>query len=132
MSLTGFYNQILQLVAERLPAFHGPALTLPTSGGKVAQCAVLWPTAGVPRTRANSTGPADRSDTFTIICVGATALDALAAADKVRAALTGTIIHPGNAPLRETGLGAPPTAEPGTNPVRVSMPLQFTTISKEL
>lgn len=132
MSLSSFYNKVLQLVGEQLPAFHGPAPTLPTSGGKVTQCAVLWPTAGAPRYRANSTGPADRSDAFTVICVGATALDALAAADKVRAALTGTIIHPGDAPLRETGLGATPTAEPGTNPVRVSLPLQFTTISKEL
>lgn len=132
MSLTAFYNDLLDRLNVHLPAFLGPAPTLPTSGGKVAQCAVLWPTPGTPRYRANATSTADRVDTFNVICVGTTPLDALAAADKVRAALTGQVLHPGASPLREATIAQAPAVEPGTDPVRVSLTLNFTAISKEL
>lgn len=132
MSLTSFYTSVMARLNTRLPSFYGPAPSLPTSGGKVAQCAVLWATPGEPGHRADAVSTADRRDSFTIICVGATALDSLAAADKVRAALTGRVLHPGASPLREVGVAATPAAEPGTDPVRVSTTLSFTTISKEL
>lgn len=132
MTLSSFYTQVLGRLQERLPAQMGPASSLPTQGGKVAQSAVLWPTAGTMRHRANAGQGADRVETFTVICLGPSALDALAAADKVRAALTGLVLRPGASPMRETGVPTSPAAEPNTDPVRVSLSLQFTTISKEL
>lgn len=132
MSLTNFYTSVMGLLEASLPAFYGPAPSLPTSNGKVKQCAVLWATPGEPGHRADAISTADRRDSFTVICVGATALDSLAATDKVRAALTGQTLHQGASPIREVGVAATPAAEPGTDPVRVSTTLSFTTISKEL
>lgn len=131
MSVTAFYTRVLERLNAQVPAFLGPAPTLPTSQGKVTQCAVLWATAGASRNRANA-NVADRVDTFTVICVGATALDALAVAGKVREALTGVVTHAGASPIREVSPASAPAAEPNTDPVRVSVALQFTTISKEL
>lgn len=131
MSLTSFYTSVMDRLNTRLPSFYGPAPSLPTSGGKVAQCAVLWPTPGSPATRADAHGPHQRTETFTVLCIGATALDSLAAADKARTALTGWVPAPGSRPTAETGVPVAPAAEPGTDPIRITTTLQFTTITKE-
>lgn len=131
MKVTTFYNQVLDQLNTALPSFIGPAHDLPTRDGSVDQCAVLWPTPGSPATRADAHGPHQRTETFTVLCIGATALDSLAAADKARTALTGWVPAPGSRPTAETGVPVAPATEPGTDPIRITTTLQFTTITKE-
>lgn len=134
MTITGFYTQIRDALSEYLPAFIGPAESLPLTGGKVAQCAVIWGTPGVSVMRSDSRAVIQRDESFTVVCVGATSLDALAAADKVRRALTGQVlpVQGKGMSIREDGFTAPPPAvEPGTNPVRVSLTIQFRANTKE-
>ena len=69
-----------------------------------------------------------------VVFVGPTVLDALAAVGKGRKALQGArLVASGNGggQVREGGFtGAQPTPEPGTDPVRVSLSIQFDAITK--
>jgi hypothetical protein len=117
------------LEATSLHVAYGPATDLPTTGGLVAQSAVLWP---FPRayayTRANgeSSGGTDR---LTVTCVGATVRDALAVADKVEAAIGGMRLSSKGGTLRQTGASVP-TPEPNADPARVSMAVEYSTVTK--
>ena len=133
-SLTAVHNEAKRRLEAVLPTFWGPADDLPTSGGRVVQCAVLWPTAGTETTRA--AGPAHRrDDSLRAVFVGPTVLDCLAAVDKGRRALQGARLVAsgrGGGPIGEGGfVGAEPIPEPGTDPVRLSLSVQFDLISKE-
>lgn len=112
----------------------GPADDLPANGGKVAQCVVLWPTAGTEQARFNDVVH-QRNDSVLAVFVGPTVLDCLAAVGKGRKALQGsrlTASGPGGGRVREGGFsGAQPVPEPGTDPVRVSLSIQFDAITKE-
>ena len=132
--LTAVHNEAKRRLEAVLPTFWGPAEDLPTSGGRVVQCVVLWPTAGTETTRSNMVAHR-RDDSFRAVFVGATVLDCLAAVDKGRRALQGARLvasGPGGGPVWEGGfVGADPVPEPGTDPVRVSLSVQFDLISKE-
>lgn len=131
MRLTDFYTTLQERLDAALPTFIGPADDLPTRDGSVEQSAVIWATPGDPAHRANTKASHERRESFNIVCVGATSLDALASAQKVRAAIAYWVPNAGAAPVTETGLSMSPAAEPGTDPVRVSVTLQFTTTTKE-
>ena len=63
--------------------------------------------------------------------MGPTSRDALKVAGDVRAALAGRTLTTKGGPLIDiTPDGVMPTVEPGTNPVRVFVPVQFASISK--
>lgn len=117
------------LIDAGLNAVDGPAADLPTDGGLIAQAAVLWP---FPRahayTRASglSSGGADR---LIITCVGATNRDALAVADKVEAAIGGMRTSPKGGTLRQV-TATQPAPEPNADPVRVSLALEYSTVTK--
>lgn len=132
-SLVAWHREVLATLGTALPTFLGPAEKLPTVDGRIAQCAVLWPTTGEERVR-NAGGVHQRTDTVAAVFVGATSLDALAAVQKGRAALEGARLvasGAGGGRVREGGfVGAAPTVEPGTDPVRVSLTVQFTAITK--
>lgn len=137
-SLTAWHNEVKRILetAFTTPGSvqFGPAENLPANGGRVVQCVVLWPTAGTESTRA--AGPVHRRDDSVVaVFVGATVLDALAAVGKGRKALQGarlTASGPGGGRVREGGFtGAQPVPEPGTDPVRVSLSVQFDAVSKE-
>lgn len=133
-SLTAWHNEVRDTLNTALPTFFGPADTLPANGGRVVQCCVLWPTAGTEQSR-NGAPVHQRTDSVIAVFVGATVLDALAAVGKGRKALEGsrlTTSGTGGGRVREGGFtGAQPTPEPGTDPVRVSLSIQFDAISKE-
>lgn len=132
-SLTAWHNEVRDTLNSALPTFYGPADQLPTNGGRVAQCCVLWPTAGTLQTR-SSGGAHQRTDSVVAVFVGTTVLDALAAVGKGRKALEGSRLvasGPGGGRVREGGFtGAQPTPEPGMDPVRVSLSIQFDAITK--
>lgn len=132
--LTAVHNEAKRRLEAVLPTFWGPAEDLPTSGGRIVQCVVLWPTAGTETTRSNMVAHR-RDDSFRAVFVGATVLDCLAAVEKGRRALQGARLvasGPGGGQIREGGfVGADPVPEPGTDPVRVSLSVQFDLISKE-
>lgn len=113
----------------------GPATSLPLrEDGQIDQAAVLWPTPGTGRTR-HDPRLADRVDTVTITCVGATSTDSLVVVDQVRTALTGVRLAASGAnggTLHEPDgmLPSPPAPEPGAGPVRVSTTLTFLTVTK--
>lgn len=133
-SLTAWHNEVRQTLNAALPTQFGPADTLPTEGGSVAQCCVLWPTTGTEQYRFNGVVH-QRSDSVIAVFVGATVLDALAAVGKGRKALEGSRLvasGKGGGRVREGGFtGAQPTPEPGTDPVRVSLSIQFDAVTKE-
>lgn len=131
MILTDFYTDLQERLEPVLPVFLGPANDLPTRDGSVEQSAVIWATPGETAHRANTRATHERRESFNIVCVGATALDALAAAQKVRGAINYWVPNKGAAPVTETGLAMSPTTEPGTDPIRVSLTLQFKTTTKE-
>lgn len=128
------YQQIKTLLAVGLTVLDGPAATLPTSSGRVAQCAVIYPLTGTPQYRPLTAAAAGRLDGVTVVCVGATTLDCLAVVKKTRHALDGaTITAAGRTGgrLQEAGYtNQEPTIEPATDPTRVSLSLQFTLITK--
>ena len=132
-TLTAWHTEVQRALNAALPTFFGPADTLPTSGGKVAQCCVLWPTAGAVQARSNGVVH-QRNDSVIAVFVGATVLDALAAVGKGRKALEGSRLiasGPGGGRVREGGFtGAQPVPEPGMDPVRVSLSIQFDAITK--
>ncbi|WP_053916999.1 hypothetical protein [Brachybacterium sp. SW0106-09] len=133
-SLTAWHNEVQRTLNGALPTQFGPADTLPTEGGSVAQCCVLWPTTGTEQSR-NGSPVHQRTDSVLAVFVGATVLDALAAVGKGRKALEGarlTASTRNGGRVREGGFtGAQPIPEPGTDPVRVSLSIQFDAISKE-
>lgn len=111
-------------------AVYGPADALPTaSDGLVEQAAVLWPRArfhgGIRASGDDSRG----EDVITITCVGATARDALAVADKVHAAIGGLRVSDKGSPLTQT-IATSPAPEPNADPVRVSLAVEYTTVTK--
>jgi hypothetical protein len=117
------------LVAAGVNAVDGPANDLPTDGGLIAQAAVLWP---FPRayayTRANGTSSGG-TDRVVIHCVGATSRDALAVADKVEAAIGGMVTSAKGGTLRQVA-ATQPVPEPNADPVRVSLGVEYVTITK--
>lgn len=133
-SLTAWHNEVQRVLNSALPTQFGPSDALPTEGGSVAQCCVLWPTTGTEQSR-NGAPVHQRTDSVVAVFVGATVLDALAAVGKGRKALEGarlTASTPMGGRVREGGFtGAQPIPEPGTDPVRVSLSIQFDAISKE-
>lgn len=133
-TLTAWHNEVRNVLNAALPTQFGPADSLPTEGGSVVQCAVLWPTAGALATR-SSGGPHQRTDSVVVVFVGPTVLDALAAVGKGRKALEGARLIAsgrGGGKVHEGGfVGAQPTPEPGTDPVRVSLSVQFSAITKD-
>lgn len=118
------------LEAAGVSAIDGPAKTLPTDGGLIAQTAVLWP---APRAHVYTRGSGDSSggtDRVTILCIGATAFDALAVADAVEAAIGGMRISAKGGTLRQTGGAVDPAPEPNSDPVRVSLPVEYSVVTK--
>lgn len=109
---------------------YGPADDLPTGAdGLVAQAAVLWPAPRLnlyTRMIGTRSGGADR---VVVTCVGATARDALAVADKVEAAIGGMRLSAKGGTLRQTAVTSP-VPEPNADPVRVSMAVEYSTITK--
>lgn len=131
MSSTSVHSAILAaLQGAGVYAVPGPADDLPVAAdGRVAQAAVLWPAAPLhayTRLVGESSG---RRDRVTVICVGPTAFDALAVADKVEAAIGGMRTSPKGGTLQQTA-STEPAAEPNADPVRVSMALEYTTTTK--
>ncbi len=117
------------LSAAGLHAVDGPADSLPIEGGMVAQAVVLWP--GAPlysytRACGSSSG---RTNRVMLTCVGATSLDALAVADRVEAAIGGMRVDAKGGTLRQV-LATAPVPEPNTDPRRVSLAVEYSTITK--
>lgn len=131
MSITANANKVLELVGESLPVFLGPAEKLPTRDGSVSQCAVVWFSTGTERTRADATARHDRLESFRVVAVGKNQLECLAAVEKVRKALNGKTLNPGDGRIFETGFtDVEPTPEPGTDPLRVIASLSYKTATK--
>lgn len=118
------------LTGAGVAAVYGPADDLPTGAdGLLAQAAVLWPAPRLnayTRMEGTSSGGTDR---VIIHCVGATARDALAVADKVEAAIGGMVLSDKGGTLRQV-IALAPEPEPNADPVRVSMAVEYTTITK--
>ena len=130
-SVTVVHEEIrAALVAAGVTAVYGPAPSLPVrDDGMVGQAAVLWPSPGRVQQTRSSGRMSGREDRVQVTCVGATVLDCLAAVSKVRAALVGVRLPSGGL-LIEDPVSMQPTTEPNTDPVRVSVPLMFTCVTK--
>lgn len=130
-SVTVVHEEIrAALVAAGVTAVYGPAPSLPVrDDGMVGQAAVLWPTPGRVQQTCSSGRMSGREDRVQVTCVGATVLDCLAAVSRVRAALVGVRLPSGGL-LIEDPIAMQPTTEPSTDPVRVSVPLMFTCVTK--
>jgi hypothetical protein len=114
-----------------LAVHDGPAMELPVDAdGFIAQAAVLWPAAGQYQYRRMMGQQSGREDRLLILCVGATTRDALAVADKVENAIGGLVLPGKGGTLRQVPLSAIPAPEPNADPVRVSLPVEYTTITK--
>lgn len=109
---------------------EGPADVLPTEGGKVAQAVVLWPSAGLHQYTRMVGTRSGRSDRVRALCVGSSARDALAVADKLEAAIGGMRLSAKGGTLRQT-FATDPVAEPNADPVRVSLYVEYSTITKK-
>lgn len=131
MSTTTSVHALIKaaLTAAGIHAADGPARDLPTVDGLIGQAAVVWPRArfhgGVRACGDDSRG----EDVVTITCVGASVRDALAVADKVHAAIGGLVLSSKGGPLVQT-LATAPAAEPNADPVRVSLAVEYSTITK--
>ena len=68
-------------------------------------------------------------DRVVITCVGATTFDALAVADKVHAALNGLVLSQQGWPVA-SDRGDCPAPEVNADPVRVSLAVEYATITK--
>ena len=118
------------LTAAGLAAYDGPADDLPTAAdGLVAQAAVLWPSRLNQYSRMNGHN-SGASDRVTVTCVGPTVRDALAVADKVDAALGGLMLSAKGGTLRQTAVSGAPVPEPNADPVRVSIAVEYSAITK--
>lgn len=128
---TSVHSAILEALTDAgVYAVLGPADDLPSgSDGRVAQAAVLWPQARFHTyTRATGTRSGG-SDRVIVTCVGASSFDALAVADKVDAAVGGLRLSDKGGVLVQT-VASTPAVEPNTDPVRVSLAVEYTTITK--
>lgn len=128
-SVTSVHTEIkAALVAAGVYAVDGPADDLPTVDGVVGQAAVLWPSPGFHTYTRVSGSSSSRVDRVLVTCVGATTFDALAVADLVEATLGGLRLSGGDV-LRQT-LATQPSPEPNADPQRVSLAVEYTTITK--
>ena len=116
------------LIAAGVYAVDGPADDLPSDAGVVRQAAVLWPSPGSHTYTRVSGSSSSRIDRVLITCVGATTFDALAVADAVEAAVGGLRLSGGDV-LRQS-LVTQPISEPNADPRRVSLAVEYTTITK--
>lgn len=108
----------------------GPADDLPTAAdGRVGQAAVLWPQARFNDYGRASGGRSGGVDTVLVTCVGATSFDALAVADKVDAEIGGLRVSEKGGVLVQT-IATAPVAEPNTDPVRVSLAVEYSVVTK--
>ena len=109
---------------------YGPADEIATdTGGLVAQTAVLWPAARLNQYTRTTGARSGGRDRVTVICVGATVRDALAVADKVETAIGGLMLSDKGGTLMQTA-ATDPAPEPNADPVRVSLAVEYTTITK--
>lgn len=116
------------LEAAGLHVQWGPADSLPTVDGLPGQAVVLWPAAPIHDHGRMCGGRSGRTDLVAVTCVGATSLDALAVADKVEAAIGGVRLPSGG--LLRQAAASRPVAEPNTDPRRVSLGVEYSTITK--
>lgn len=127
---TSVHEQIKAwLEADGVNAVYGPATDLPTDDGLIAQTAVLWPS---PRAHAYTRASGDSSggtDRVIVTCVGATVLDALAVAAAVEASIGGRHVSAKGGTLRQT-VATSPAPEPNSDPVRVSLAVEYSVITK--
>ena len=130
-SSTAVHGAILEALTEAgIYAVIGPAESLPRGeDGLIAQAAVLYPAAPAHDYSRASGDSSGRRDRVTVVCVGATVLDALAVADKVEAAIGGTRPSSTGGTLHQI-TGTTPTLEPNTDPARVSMSVEYVTVTK--
>lgn len=134
--LTAFYLEVHDCLSTVLPTFWGPAEHLPRDAdGMVAPSAVLWPTPGTVRTRADGTTTSGRVEGLRLVLVGPDVLSVLEAVDTARAVLVGKRMRAsgrGGGPVTESGFApGEPQPEPGTDPVRVSVSVTLSAITKE-
>lgn len=128
---TSVHSAILAaLQSAGVHAVLGPAEDLPAgSDGRVGQAAVLWPQARFHTyTRATGTRSGG-SDRVIVTCVGATSFDALAVADKVDTAIGGMRVSDKGGTLAQT-IATTPVAEPNADPVRVSLAVEYSVVTK--
>lgn len=118
------------LTAAGVVALDGPAEDLPRDEfGLVAQCVVLYPSAGAPRVTRMSTAMSGRDDAVTLLCVGHSPRDAAAVAHDVQTALDGCRLPSGGLLIPGITAGAP-AIEPSADPQRASLPLEYRTVTK--
>ncbi len=134
--LTAFYLEVHDRLSTVLPTLWGPAEHLPRDDdGMVVPSAVLWPTPGTVRTRADGRTTSGRVEALRLVLVGPDTLSVLGAVDTARAVLVGKRMRAsghGGGPVTEAGFTAgEPTPEPGTDPVRVSVSVTLSAITKE-
>ena len=112
-------------------AVFGPAEDLPRGeDGLIGQAAVLWPAAPLHDYVRVSGDASGRRDRVSVVCVGATVLDALAVADQVEAAVGGMRVSEGGGTLRQIVSTSSPVPEPNSDPTRVSMSVEYATVTK--
>ena len=131
-TLTSVHTAIrAALTGAGVHAVVGPAGDLPTDPdtGLVGQAAVLWPTPGWNQYTRGCGLSSGRVDRVLITCVGASSLDALAVADAVEAAIGGMRISAKGGTLTQT-MASQPVAEPNSDPRRVSLAVEYSTITK--
>ena len=127
---TAFFG--LVEAAARAAGLHvvaGPADDLPTEGGLIAQAVVLWPSAGLHDYDRMCGTRSGRADRLRATCVGPTARDALAVADKLEAAIGGMRTSAKGGTLRQT-FATDPVVEPNADPRRVSLYVEYSTTTK--
>lgn len=135
MSTTAIITEIRErLGVAGVQAFVAPVDKAPLDGGRVAPFVAIWATSGRDRVRADSVARVDKVESFQLTVAAASSYECLAAVERVRAALTGvrlTCTAGGSGRLYESGYNnIIPSVEVGTDPVRVSLPLQYNVISK--
>ena len=117
------------LVAAGIDADYGPRPDLPTEGGLVAQAAVLYPSSPLNRYTRSVGTSSGREDGVTVVCVGATVLDALNVAHEVEQAIGGMRVSDKGGTLRQA-VATAPAPEPNADPVRVSLAVEYTVVTK--
>lgn len=100
-----------------------------------ARSVTIWPTAGVEQYARFSGAPSGRADRVDLLCTGPTVLDALAMCAKVRAVLAGRRLAAAGGRggiLAEDSYTTAPLSDVGADPQRVSYPLSFVIITKDI
>lgn len=111
-------------------AVDGPADELPKGvGGLIEQSVVIWPAPGLTRYTRGSGESSGRDDKARMTCVGATRYDALAALDRVEAAIGGMRTSAKGGTLRQV-LVTEQGAEPNADPVRHLIYAEYATTTK--